>query len=90
MAETKRAMAIMERTVEERTQSKRRVDMTQSKRSYTSSYGLLVAATECAMEGMERTMEERSYPTTYGVSLVVTDATMVATEERTHSYHGDS
>ena len=40
------------------------------------------------MAAMEQTMEERSYTTTYGRSVVVTDATMVATEERTHSYPG--
>ena len=52
------------------------------------SYGRSVAAIECAMVAMERTMKERSYTTTYGHSVVVTNATMVATEERTHSYHG--
>ena len=75
-------------TMEERTQSERTVDITQSERSYTTSYGRSVAATECAMAAMERRMEERSYTTTYGRSVVVTDATMMATEERTRSYHG--
>ena len=51
-------------------------------------YGRSVAATECAMATMERTMEERPYTTTYGRLVVVTDSTMVATEERTFSYHG--
>ena len=39
VAATKRAMAVMERTVEERTQLERTVDMTQSERSYRASYG---------------------------------------------------
>ena len=39
VAATKCAMALMERTVEEQTQSERTVDMTQSERSYTASYG---------------------------------------------------
>ena len=46
------AMAVTERTVEERTQSEQ---------SYTASYGQSVAATERAMTSMERTVEESAY-----------------------------
>ena len=61
MAATKRAMAIMERTMEEQTQSER---------SYTASYGRSVAATERAMTAMkrivaaieDRLVEERPQP----------------------------
>ena len=67
MATTKRAMVVMEGTVEERTQSERTMEGiqlertmegTQSKRSYTTTYGRLVATTERAMTAMERIMEE--------------------------------
>ena len=48
-------------TVMERTQSEQTVDMTQSERSYTTSYGRSVKATERAMTAMERTVEESTY-----------------------------
>ena len=54
--ETKRTMAVMERT-----QSERTMDMAQSERSYTTSYGRSVAATERAMTAMERIVEELAY-----------------------------
>ena len=46
------AMAVTERTVEERTQSEQ---------SYTTSDGRSVVATERAMTTMERTVEESAY-----------------------------
>ena len=63
-------MAIMERTM----------DMTQSERSYTASYGRSVAATKCPMAPIKRTMEERSYTVTYGRSVVATEHAMTAME----------
>ena len=65
MAATKRAMAVMERTVEEQTQSKRTVDITQSKPSYTESYGRSMATTERAMTAIERIVEESAYNLAY-------------------------
>ena len=59
VAATKCAMAVMERTVEERTQSEQTVDMTQSERSYRAIDGRSVAATMPAMAVMERTQSER-------------------------------
>ena len=47
--------------VMERTQSERTVQITQSERSYTASYGRSVAAIERAMTTMERTLEESAY-----------------------------